>query len=171
MIHLYHSRDASDRWSILPFYFQSYFESRVIDQTFKGYFTVAVEPFPPIPTVDEVMWNIPIGYWLHIFRIELIFCGTTYYIGLRTVVYTRRAFSTLLITRLRYTTASNPWLRCHINFIFDHWLRTHSYNSDRPLPLHYPFHVIFGSDASLWSFGRLWSLGLHISRHVDKKNR
>ncbi|MFS7912701.1 putative papain-like cysteine peptidase superfamily [Helianthus anomalus] len=32
----------------------SYFQSHDVDQTFKGYFTVAIEPFPPIHIVDEV---------------------------------------------------------------------------------------------------------------------
>ncbi|KAJ0580440.1 putative Ulp1 protease family catalytic domain, papain-like cysteine peptidase superfamily [Helianthus annuus] len=43
---------------------------------------------------------------------------------------------------------------CHINFVFDHWLRIHGYNADIPLPFNYPFELFMQplllSSPDLW---------------------
>ncbi|KAM0063696.1 putative Ulp1 protease family catalytic domain, papain-like cysteine peptidase superfamily [Helianthus debilis subsp. tardiflorus] len=153
MIHLYHSRDASDRWSILPPYFQSYFQSRDVDQTLNGYFTGAIEPFPPIPTVDEVY-------------VPLYIQGVHCFLGVFNLVdYTLTIYDSL--SSFKSFEKGRAEVVCYMNFIFDHWLRIHGYNSDRPLPLRYPFHVIFASDAPQQT-GALGDCGVWVCIYLDR---
>ncbi|MFS7943348.1 putative papain-like cysteine peptidase superfamily [Helianthus anomalus] len=152
MIHLYHSRNESDRWSILPPYFQNFFRSRAVDKIFKGYFTGQVEPFPPIYTVDEVY----ILLYIH---------GLHWFLGVFNLVnYTLTIYdSPLSFNCLEKERAD---VVCHINFAFDHWLRIHGYNADRQLLLYYPFEVIYETDAPQ-QFGPLGDSRVWVCIYLD----
>ncbi|KAF5776603.1 putative Ulp1 protease family catalytic domain, papain-like cysteine peptidase superfamily [Helianthus annuus] len=151
MIHMYHSRNENDRWSILPPYFQNYFRYTSVDHTCKGYFTGQVDPFPSIHTVDEVY-------------VPLYIEGAHWFLGV---------FNLLNYTLTIYDSYLNAFEKertdvvCHINFVFDHWLRIHGYNAHRPLPLTYPFRVIYATDAPQQS-GVLGDCGVWVCIFLDR---
>ncbi|KAF5791876.1 putative Ulp1 protease family catalytic domain, papain-like cysteine peptidase superfamily [Helianthus annuus] len=151
MIHMYHSRNESDRWSILTPYFQNYFRYTAVDHTCKGYFTGQVDPFPSIHTVDEVY-------------VPLYIEGAHWFLGVFNLLnYTLTIYDSLLNAFEKERTD----VVCHINFVFDHWLRIHGYNAHRPLPLTYPFRVIYATDAPQQS-GVLGDCGVWVCIFLDR---
>ncbi|KAJ0496120.1 putative Ulp1 peptidase [Helianthus annuus] len=154
MIHLYESRDRNARWSILPPYFQMYFYGTTLpEQTYKGYYTGVVEPFPAITTVDEVYVPllIPQTHW---------FLGVFNLVNRTLTVYDSLAESPFL-------DRGRDQVLTHINFVFDNWLRRHGYYTTMPIPLTYPFHVTFAHNVPQQT-GPLGDCGVWVCIFLEK---
>ncbi|KAM0034872.1 putative Ulp1 protease family catalytic domain, papain-like cysteine peptidase superfamily [Helianthus debilis subsp. tardiflorus] len=151
MLHMYNSRDPSARWSILPPYFQMYLQT--LDQKFACYFNGKVEPFPPIYSVDEVYVPlfIPSIHW---------FLGVFNLVNETLTIYDS-------LMGVRDLDKGRTEVVCHINFVFDHWLRLHGYYDNKPLPFKFPFQTEYANDVPQQS-GPLGDCGVWVCIFLDR---
>ncbi|XP_021985900.1 uncharacterized protein LOC110882123 [Helianthus annuus] len=56
---------------------------------------------------------------------------------------------------------------CHINFVFDHWLRLHGYYDNKPLPFKFPFQTEYANDVPQQS-GPLGDCGVWVCIFLDR---
>ncbi|KAJ0803105.1 putative Ulp1 protease family catalytic domain, papain-like cysteine peptidase superfamily [Helianthus annuus] len=129
MIKMYESRQRTDRWTILPPYFQMTVFDCESTRKLKCYFDGSMYPVPRITEVDEVY--VP----LHIRNLH-------WFLG---VFNLRDETLTIYDSRLESGTLEKGRTEviCHINFAFDIWLRINGYYADKPLKMSFPFKVVY----------------------------
>ncbi|KAF5786753.1 putative Ulp1 protease family catalytic domain, papain-like cysteine peptidase superfamily [Helianthus annuus] len=151
MLHMYNSRDPSARWSILPPYFQMHLQT--LDQKFACYFNGKVEPFPRITSVDEVY-------------VPLFIPSIHWFLGVFNLVNgTLTIYDSLM--GMRDLDKGRTEVVCHINFVFDHWLRLHGYYDNKPLPFKFPFQTEYANDVPQQS-GPLGDCGVWVCIFLDR---
>ncbi|KAF5809449.1 putative Ulp1 protease family catalytic domain, papain-like cysteine peptidase superfamily [Helianthus annuus] len=116
------------------------------------------------------MWNERIDFLINVY-VPLYIQGLHWFLGVFNLVdYTLTIYDSLLSFNTLEKERAD--VACHINFVFDHWVRIHGYNADRPLPLYYPFEVIYATDAPQQS-GPLGDFGvwvcMYLHRLINKK--
>ncbi|KAJ0634303.1 putative Ulp1 protease family catalytic domain, papain-like cysteine peptidase superfamily [Helianthus annuus] len=129
MITMYETRKPTDRWSILPPYFQMTLFECESNRKARCYFDGSMKPVPPIADVDEVYvpLNIPRLHW---------FLGV---FNLRDETFTiYDSLSECASMAMRRTEVV-----CKMNVAFDVWLRINGYYADKPLKMSLPFKMIY----------------------------
>ncbi|KAJ0500129.1 putative Ulp1 protease family catalytic domain, papain-like cysteine peptidase superfamily [Helianthus annuus] len=148
MIKMYEQRNDTDRWSILPPYFQLTVIQCDAHRRMEGYFNGSLIPIPPISQVDEVYvpLNIKNVHWiLGVFHLRN-----------RTLTIYDSLFQCQTLVQDRTEVIY------HINFAFDIWLRINGYYSaDEPVKLSLPFKVVYPSQVPQQS-GSLGDCGVWV---------